>query len=667
MTHVKKGLFKQMLAPQQNVISYNDSIRTGIFCRIKIKPTMQKLEGGSSSPKRAKDGRRARSWSTRRSLKRKRSPAKRAARLQSMSKRSASPKRSVRKSQRIKGKAKSPMRRKKRALRGGSLGTLRDVVKTWARKTVEQDAVKIEGSADPNDDDKSTYNFGAIRNAWEVVTQCDRDGPDREEPREVAQAHNFLLYAYTVWTQPQAAKGQLKEREPTMSLIRANENASRDFMRPRCRAKADETELSSANAAAAAALADLDRVKKGASKLDASIRQGIEQERSRLMDRIEQLKREKDTVVAASEKRQATSMKDLAKMIKSLETQLASEREKSESLAKSLRDESKAKLEAIAEAETRLKAAAESCKRDLATAQKIAEAKEEAELERLRSTQAETAKERRTLMASIESKERFLEEARQQFVEFQASSNTEISRLQAALEEARVMREAGNSAMETKCKQKETELEELRTVTKQLQAQNAEITKNSERIQEELSALLSSGRKTEQLSSDQRKEIEKIKNELSEMTKKAEAASKRSADTVEQLQYLKKAYDAAQASQSRLSSLHSDALQDATLSRKEAGQLQAKLNKAQQDSEQCRTALEEATKKALVSGDQATKSVQEVLVAYQQVLDVIDHPSGWWSTSNLIQAIREKLVPVMHLNGVLQDENAQGGGRRRKS
>lgn len=613
MTHVKKGLFKQMLAPQQNVISYNDSIRTGIFCRIKIKPTMQKLEGGSSSPKRAKDGRRARSWSTRRSLKRKRSPAKRAARLQSMSKRSASPKRSVRKSQRIKGKAKSPMRRKKRALRGGSLGTLRDVVKTWARKTVEQEAVKIEGSADPNDDDKSTYNFDAIRNAWEVVTQCDRDGPDREEPREVAQAHNFLLYAYTVWTQPQAAKGQLKEREPTMSLIRANENASRDFMRPRCRAKADETELSSANAAAAAALADLDRVKKGASKLDASTQQGVEQETIRLKGLIEKLKQEKDLVVAASEKRQAMSMNDLAKYstkIKLLESQLASERESLGTFAQSLREESKAK---------------------------------------------------------IESKESLLGEARQQFAKFQASSNTEISRLQAALEEARVMREAGNSAMETKCKQKETELEELRTVTKQLQAQNAEITKNSERIQEELSALLSSGRKTEQLSSDQRKEIEKIQKELSEMTEKAEAASKRSADTVEQLQYLKKAYDAAQASQSRLSSLHSDALQDATLSRKEAGQLQAKLNKAQQDSEQCRTALEEATKKALVSGDQATKSVQEVLVAYQQVLDVIDHPSGWWSTSNLIQAIREKLVPVMHLNGVLQDENAQGGVRRRKS
>lgn len=509
------------------------------------------------------------------------------------------------------------MRRKKRALRGGSLGTLRDVVKTWARKTVEQKAVKIEGSADPNDDDKSTYNFGAIRNAWEVVTQCDRDGPDREEPREVAQAHNFLLYAYTVWTQPQAAKGQLKEREPTMSLIRANENASRDFMRPRCRAKADETELSSANAAAAAALADLDRVKKGASKLDASTQQGVEQETIRLKGLIEKLKQEKDLVVAASEKRQAMSMNDLAKYsakIKLLESQLASEREKLGTFAQSLREESKAK---------------------------------------------------------IESKESLLGEARQQFAKFQASSNTEISRLQAALEEARVMREAGNRAMETTCmqivQQKETELEELRTVTKQLQAQNAEITKNSERIQEELSALLSSGRKTEQLSSDQRKEIEKIKNELSEMTKKAEAASKRSADTVEQLQYLKKAYDAAQASQSRLSSLHSDALQDATLSRKEAGQLQAKLNKAQQDSEQCRTALEEATKKALVSGDQATKSVQEVLVAYQQVLDVIDHPSGWWSTSNLIQAIREKLVPVMHLNGVLQDENAQGGVRRRKS
>lgn len=149
-------------------------------------------------------------------------------------------------------KAKSPRRNTK--LRGGSLGDFRAQVLGWAKETVEAGKVTIQLNGDPNSTDQTTYNFDAIRNAWEVVTQCDRADDDYTEPREVAQAHNFLLEAFYVWTKLPAWKNQLRLKPPTQSLMQANDNAARDFMRSRCRAKADEEGLNRAKEEADAAI-----------------------------------------------------------------------------------------------------------------------------------------------------------------------------------------------------------------------------------------------------------------------------------------------------------------------------------------------------------------------------------------------------------------------------
>lgn len=151
----------------------------------------------------------------------------------------------------------------------------------------------------------------------EVVTQCDRDGRPEEEPREVALAHNFLLYAHAVWTQSQAAKGLLSEKKETKDLVLANEAAARDFKRPRCRLKSDAAE----------------GIKRG--RLLASIEGrptlvSFKKETSGLLTTIEKLNAEQSKLTAASELSNKTAR------IKALETQLADESAKFASMAQSL-------------------------------------------------------------------------------------------------------------------------------------------------------------------------------------------------------------------------------------------------------------------------------------------------------------------------------------------
>lgn len=211
-----------------------------------------------------------------------------------------SPKRSTKRSLKSPRKAKSP-RRNTKGLQGGALGDYKEKVLTWAQDSVAAEKLIIKDKGNPFVTDQTKYNLVAIKNALEVAMQCDRAG-DFTEPREVAQAHNFLLEAYFVWTQLPAFKGHLREREPTKSLMEANDNSARDFMRSRCRAKADEEGLQRAKEEADAAIsmartdaeAEIGRARAVAAKEIEASKYSLTAEIGRLSETIEELKGDQD-------------------------------------------------------------------------------------------------------------------------------------------------------------------------------------------------------------------------------------------------------------------------------------------------------------------------------------------------------------------------------------
>jgi DNA repair exonuclease SbcCD ATPase subunit len=394
------------------------------------------------------------------------------------------------------------------------LGVKRDVVLTWAKETVARNRVIKEGNADPNETDQQTYDFDAIKKALEVVTQCDRgdrDGDPRQEPRDVALAHNFLLYAHAVWTQSQAAKGHLIEKKETRDLVLANEAAGMDFKRPRCRLKSDAAE----------------GIKRGL--LLASIEGrptlvSLKKETSGLLTTIEKLKAEQSKLTASE-----SELSTKTARIKALETQLADESAKFASMAQSLSaagEEKEKAAAAVAEAQKSIAAATEEYKSDMAKAKGMAESRQkalESQLERLEQTNAGTAAERDELRSLIEQKRKSLSLAESQVEALRTSSENEIRTLRAALAEATERGKSASAsasasaAAKSQCevivKQKDAELERLR-----------------KQISDQLESMAS-----DMASKDDahRGEINKIQADLSRLQKLADAASARSSKVEE--------------------------------------------------------------------------------------------------------------------------------------
>ena len=355
------------------------------------------------------------------------------------------------------------------------MGVKRDVVLTWAKETVARNRVIKEGNADPNETDQQTYDFDAIKKALEVVTQCDRgDGDPRQEPRDVALAHNFLLYAHAVWTQSQAAKGHLIEKKETKDLVLANEAAAKDFKRPRCRLKSDAAE----------------GIKRGL--LLASIEGrptlvSLKKETSGLLAIIAKLNAEQTKLTAASE----SELSNKAARIKALEKQLADESAKFSSMARSLSAAGEEKAAAaVAEAQKSIAAATEEYKSDMATAKEMAESRQTA-----------------------------LE-----------SSENEIRTLRAALAEATERGESASAAAKSQCevfvKEKDAELEKLRKqISDQLESMASDMESKDDAHRGEINKIQAD-----------LKQLQKLADAASARSSKAEADLKTSQAAVDDAQ-----------------------------------------------------------------------------------------------------------------------------------
>jgi chromosome segregation ATPase len=509
-------------------------------------------------------------------------------------------------------------------LRGGSLGVKREEVLTWAKTTVAKNGVIKEGNAVPNVTDQQTYDFDAIKKALEVVTQCDRgdrDGDPRQEPREVALAHNFLLYAHAVWTQEQNAKGHLIEKKPTKDLVLANEAAGRDFKRPRCRLKSDAAE----------------GIKRG--RLLASIEGrptlvSFQKETSGLLTTIEKLKAEQSMLTAASESELSTK----TARIKALETQLADESAKFASMAQSLSAAGEEKAAAaVAQAQESIAAATEKYKSDMAKAKGMAESRQtalEEELTKLEKTNAGTAAERGKLQSTIEQKRKLLSLAESQFSDLQESSDKEIRTLRAALAEATERGESASAsasasaAAKSQCevivKQKDAELERLR-----------------KQISDQLKSMAS-----DMASKDNahRGEIRKIQADLKQLQKFADSASAQSSKAEAELETSKAAFEDAQAA---LKSLERKAASNAEIANKCRWELSAgrKLWESQtaaaaEKLAACQENLRKATEQ--LEGNRKTSSL--TMKAFINISALLKQT--WYLPSSLIAAIKEELEPL---------------------
>jgi len=489
------------------------------------------------------------------------------------------------------------------------LGVKRDVVLTWAKETVARNRVIKEGNADPNETDQQTYDFDAIKKALEVVTQCDRgdrDGDPRQEPRDVALAHNFLLYAHAVWTQSQAAKGHLIEKKETRDLVLANEAAGMDFKRPRCRLKSDAAE----------------GIKRGL--LLASIEGrptlvSLKKETSGLLTTIEKLKAEQSKLTASE-----SELSTKTARIKALETQLADESAKFASMAQSLSaagEEKEKAAAAVAQAQKSIAAATEKYKSDMANAQGIAQKRLEAlesQLERLEKTNAGTAAERDKLQSTIEQKRKLLSLAESQFSDLQKSSDKEIRTLRAALAEATERGESASAAAKSQCevfvKEKDAELEKLR-----------------KQISDQLESMASD---MESKDDAHRGEIRKIQADLSRLQKLADAASARSSKVEED-------------ARAALKSLELKAASDAADAIKCRWELSAgrKLWESQtaaaaEKLAACQENLRKATEQ--LEGTLETSSI--TMKAFINISALLDQT--WYLPSSLIAAIRKELDPL---------------------
>jgi len=497
------------------------------------------------------------------------------------------------------------------------LGVKREEVLTWAKTTVARNRVIIENDAVPNVTDQQTYDFISIKKALEVVTQCDRgdrDGDPRQEPREVALAHNFLLYAHAVWTQDQNAKGQLIEKKPTKDLVLANEAAGRDFKRPRCRFQSDAAE----------------GIKRG--KLLASI-EGLvsfKKDTSDLLKTIEKLKEEQSKLTAASE----SELFNKTASIKALETQLADESAKFASMAKSLSEAGEEKAAAaVAQAQASIAAATQKYKSDLAKAQGIAQKRLEAlesQLEMLERTNAGTAAERDKLQSSIEQKQKLVSLAESKVTELQKSSNKDILTLKAALAEANERGESASAsaAAKSQCeaivKQKDAELERLR-----------------KQISDQLKTMAS-----DMASKDDahRGEIKKIQADLSRLQKLADAASARSSKVEAELKTSQAAVDDARVA---LKSLERKAASDAADANKLRGELsvgQDLLASQTAAAAEKLTACQENLRKATEQLEGTRKTSSLTMKAFTNISALLDQT--WYLPSSLITAIKKELGPL---------------------
>ena len=528
-----------------------------------------------------------------------------------------SPKRTVKstasRSSPRKGK-KSPRRRNAKMLRGGSLGVKREEVLTWAKTTVAKNGVIKEGNAVPNVTDQQTYDFDAIKKALEVVTQCDRgdrDGDPRQEPREVALAHNFLLYAHAVWTQEQNAKGHLIEKKPTKDLVLANEAAGRDFKRPRCRLKSDAAE----------------GIKRG--RLLASIEGrptlvSFQKETSGLLTTIEKLKAEQSKLTAASESKLSTK----TARIKALETQLADESAKFASMAQSLSAAGEEKAAAaVAQAQKSIAAATEKYKSDMAKAKGMAESRQtaiEEELTKLKKTNAGTAAERNDLRSLIVQKQKLLSLAESRVEALRASSENEIKILKAALAEATERGESASAAAKSQCEvlvnEKDAELERLR-----------------KQISDQLKSMASKD-------GAHLGEIKKIQEDLSRLQKLADAASARSSKVEAELNTSQAAVDDARAA---LKTLERKAVSNAAEAIKCRWELSAgrKLWESQtaaaaEKLAACQENLRKATEQ--LEGNRKTSSL--TMKAFINISALLKQT--WYLPSSLIAAIEKELEPL---------------------
>ena len=524
-----------------------------------------------------------------------------------------SPKRTVKRtasrSSPRKGK-KSPRRRNAKMLRGGSLGVKRDVVLTWAKETVARNRVIKEGNADPNETDQQTYDFDAIKKALEVVTQCDRgdrDGDPRQEPRDVALAHNFLLYAHAVWTQEQNAKGHLIEKKPTKDLVLANEAAGRDFKRPRCRLKSDAAE-------------GIERGRLLASIEGRPTLVSFKKETSGLLAIIAKLKAEQSKLTASE-----SELSTKTARIEALEAQLADESAKFASMAQSLSAAGEKKAAAaVAEAQKSISAATEMYKSDMAKAQGIAQKRLkalESQLERLEQTNADTEAERNDLRSLIVQKQKLLSLAESQFSDLQKSSEKEIRTLRAALAEATERGESASAAAKSQCevfvKEKDAELEKLR-----------------KQISDQLKSMASKD-------DAHRGEVKKLQGDLTRLQKLADAASARSSKVEAELNTSQAAVDDARAA---LKTLERKAASEAIKCRWElsAGRKlwESQTAAAAEKLAACQENLRKATEQ--LEGNRKTSSL--TMKAFINISALLKQT--WYLPSSLIAAIEKELEPL---------------------
>ena len=524
-----------------------------------------------------------------------------------------SPKRTVKRtasrSSPRKGK-KSPRRRNAKMLRGGSLGVKREEVLTWAKTTVAKNGVIKEGNADPNETDQQTYDFDAIKKALEVVTQCDRgdrDGDPRQEPRDVALAHNFLLYAHAVWTQEQNAKGHLIEKKPTKDLVLANEAAGRDFKRPRCRLKSDAAE-------------GIERGRLLASIEGRPTLVSFKKETSGLLAIIAKLKAEQSKLTASE-----SELSTKTARIEALEAQLADESAKFASMAQSLSAAGEKKAAAaVAEAQKSISAATEMYKSDMAKAQGIAQKRLkalESQLERLEQTNADTEAERNDLRSLIVQKQKLLSLAESQFSDLQKSSEKEIRTLRAALAEATERGESASAAAKSQCevfvKEKDAELEKLR-----------------KQISDQLKSMASKD-------DAHRGEVKKLQGDLTRLQKLADAASARSSKVEAELNTSQAAVDDARAA---LKTLERKAASEAIKCRWElsAGRKlwESQTAAAAEKLAACQENLRKATEQ--LEGNRKTSSL--TMKAFINISALLKQT--WYLPSSLIAAIEKELEPL---------------------
>ena len=490
------------------------------------------------------------------------------------------------------------------------MGTFKEEVLTWARKTVANDRVSKEDDANPNETDQQTYNFDAIKNALEVVTQCDRDGRPEEEPREVALAHNFLLYAHAVWTQPQAAKGLLKEEKKTRDLVLANEEAAKDFKRSGCRR------------------ADL--MKRG--RLLASIEYGakekatlvkFKQETDGLLEIIGKLRAEQADLKVVKD----GELSEKKMRIQNLESELAAESAKFASMAQSLVEAGNAEAAAeVAKAKESIADATEKFKVEMATAQARAKQKQielEAQLEGLRETNTSTSAERTQLQSVIERTQKLLTAAENQAEVLKSSTAKEIGTLTAALAAANEQRKSDGQKQflcDVIKKQKDFELIKLR-----------------KQIEDHLRSIASD----KEVKEAQRREITKINEKLLLVQQNADIAAQQAKS---ELKESKKALQDAQKAQDLLESKASSAAKESARSSNELFTAKAlwtaQVDAAVATSQACQDNLKRA--KEEVEGNR--KSFTAIMKAFANITKLLDQT--WYLPSSLITAIKKELDPL---------------------